>query len=266
MTVRDLLAGIRDGNYHRGGIRCLRLFRVEETFLRRLVAEATQLCGSEAASEASRPEHVTRWAGPYGSVRQYSLLNRSGRYDDFSTDHDLSCFGKRFRDDQHYPTLARFVDAFAHAINFRIHAMHPASGLSTHEEHTVIRAKNGRVGIRARFHLPLMTNPAAELTLDGSVYHLEAGTIFFVNNGCVHSARNGGSDVRTHLVWDLLLTREMLELMFGNDGLEGWPLQRVCPDEQTPVPLRVEQVGQVRRLPAPVPEADAAAPVLMTPQ
>jgi hypothetical protein len=266
VTSHELLAGIRDANYHRGGIRCMRLFQVESGFLDRLVNEATQLCAVESASQADRPGHVTRWAGPYGRVRQYSLLNRSGQYDDFSTDHDLSCFGKRFRAGSRYPSLAQFVGAFAHAVNFRIHAMDPGSGLSTHEEHTVIRARDGRVGIRARFHLPLVTNPAAEVTLDGRVYHLEQGAIFFVNNGCIHSARNGGGEVRIHLVWDLLLTRDMLELMFGDRPFEGLALQRVPTREQTPSSLAAARVEHVRTFPAPVPENEAVAPVLMTPQ
>jgi hypothetical protein len=266
MSGEEILAGIRDANYHRGGIRCLRLFRVRSDFLSRLQDDVDDLRAAEPASDAGRPGHVTNWTQPFGRVLQYSLLNRSGRADDFSADHDLSCFGKRFRAASRYPALAELIELIPHAVNFRIHAMEPHSGLSTHEEHTVIRTKLGTVGIRARFHLPLRTNPSAQLMLDGAVHHLQEGTIYFVNNGCVHWARNDGEETRTHLVWDQLLTRETLELMFGDAPVDGSPLERFVRSERAPIPLRLEPVGSTRRFPPPVSEEEARAPVVMRPQ
>jgi hypothetical protein len=266
VNAEELLAGIRDANYHHGGIRCLRLLRVHEGALARVRDEVERYRAAEPASDATRPEHVTNWTRPFGRVLQYSLLNRSGRSDDFSSDHDLSCFGKRFHGAADYPELARFVAAFPHAVNFRIHAMEPRSGLSTHEEHTMIRTSLGTVGVRARFHLPVTTNPAAELMLDGDVYHLEVGSVFFVNNGCVHRARNDGEETRTHLVWDQLLTQETLKLMFGEGQLTPLRVERVPPTERALVPLRRERIGHVRRLPPPVAEDEAVAAQLMIPQ
>src|SRR5262245_11305379 len=109
MNTNALLAGIRDANYHEGGIRCLQLFRVKESVLQPLKDNVERLCRNEIGSNVADHDHVTHWAGPRGEVIQFSLLNASGRYDDFRSDHNLSCFGKRFRDVDRYPALARLV-------------------------------------------------------------------------------------------------------------------------------------------------------------
>lgn len=263
MNAADVLNGIRDANYHRGGLRCLRLLRAHPPFLARLRAEAEHLCAANAPSDVGRRDHVTNWTSPFGRVLQYSLLNATGRYDDFSTDHDLSSFGKRFHERARYPALATLVEPLEDAVNFRVNVLGPGGGLKPHEEHAVVRDRFGAVGVRARFHLPLVTSSGSEIVLDGDVYHLEAGSVFFVNHGCVHGARNAGPRARVHLVWDALLTADSFELMFGEDSLGGLPLDRVPPRERTPTPVRSEPVREVRRLPDLVPEAEARELVLL---
>ena len=161
MNAAALLAGIRDANYHNGGIRCLRLLRLDEAFLSTLRTDVERLCHTERGSKVSDPGHVTNWTRPIGEIVQFSLLNASGRYDDFTTDHDLSCFGKRFHDSKAYPALAGIMDVFPHTVNFRINLMGPDARLSAHEEHSVIRTRRGSVALRTRFHLPIITNPRA---------------------------------------------------------------------------------------------------------
>ena len=188
----DFIRGLRDGDLHQGGIRCLRLLRLELSYFDSLRAEVVRLVGAETASVAGDLGHVTRWTRPRGVIRQFSLLNRSGRFEDFSTDHDLSCVGKRFDAAARFPSLARLVAGFPHAVNFRISAMAPGARLPPHEEHLLFRTRAGTVGMRLRCHLPILTETAAVLTLDGEVYHLEPGAIDLVNHGCVHAAANDG--------------------------------------------------------------------------
>jgi len=256
MTAETLLAGIRDGDYHDGDIRCLPLFRLKNEYFAALRADVMRLCQTERASDVRAPEHITHWARPVGLVVQFSLLNASGRFDDFSVDHDQSCFGKQFHHVEAYPTLAAFVAAFPHTINFRANMMAPGASLSPHEEHAVIRTRAGTVGARARFHLPIVTNPRAEVMLDGSAYHLAVGVIHFVHHGRVHSARNGGDEPRIHLVWDLLLTREAFAFMFGQ-AAHPEPFVRIAGHEQTLAPLRTERVGACVRLPRVISRDDA---------
>lgn len=265
MTLDALLAGIRDADLHVGGIRCARLFRVAPAYLAELRDDVERLCRSQLPSDATRPDHVTHWTLPFGEVTQFSLLNASGRFDDFSRDHDLSCRAKRFHRRGEYTALARFVDAFPCAVNFRVNVLGPRSGLSPHEEHVLFRTRAGTVGARLRFHLPVVTNPLAELTLEGEVHHLGSGEIWFVHNGCVHAARNRGDRPRIHLVWDMLLTREVFELMLGSD-VPSVPLDRVAPDERSPAPIRTERVGVYRRLSPMVAPEQARALGLCEPQ
>jgi hypothetical protein len=256
MNRAALFAGIRDGNYHAGGIRCLRLFKLDETYFSELRSEVERLCATEQPSDVRKLDHVTNWTRPRGTVLQFSLLNASGRYDDFSTDHQETCFGKWFHAAENYPTVAHLISTFPDTLNFRINVLGPNARLSAHEEHSIIRTVTGSVSMRVRFHLPVITSPRAELMLDGWVYHLQPGTIYFVNHGCVHSARNGGDQARVHLVWDMLLTREAYDCVFGDEPCAP-TLLRIAEDRQTAAPLRTERIGAHLRLPPLVPGEEA---------
>jgi hypothetical protein len=256
MKEEELLGGIRDGNYHAGGIRCLRLFRLENGYADELQAEVERLCRTEQGSNVGDANHVTNWTRPRGAVFQFSLLNASGRYDDFSVDHEITCFGKHFHASEKYPRLAELIASFPGTINFRVNILGSEARLSAHEEHSVIRTAAGSVGVRARFHLPVTTNSRAELMLDGSIYHLPANVIYFVNHGCVHSACNGGDQDRIHLVWDMLLTRPVFDFMFA-DSVCAPMLVRIAESEQQVMPLRVERIGAHLRLPPIVSRVEA---------
>ena len=269
MTKNDLhlvLQGIRDANYHHGGIRCLRLLHLDPDFFADLQADVSRLCAAQHPSNVNDPNHITNWTQPSGQVLQYSLLNATGRYDDFSTDHNLSCFGKRFRDADLYPVLGRLIDVLPHTVNVRINVLGPSAELSPHEEHSVVRTQLGTVSIRPRFHLPIFTNSGAEIILDDHVYHLEEGSIYFFNHGCFHSAHNRSEQTRVHLVWDQLLTLEVFDLMFGEGVDISFPARRVIPSQQNPVPIRQERLGFVRRLPASISEDKALNLTLFEPQ
>ena len=257
MNEDEVLRQVRDGDRHRGGFRCLRLFRLEGAAFGALRADVLALAQDRVGSLVASPGHVTNWTGPFGEVRQLSLLNASGRVDDFSSDHDGSIFGKRFHLASSCPSLAAFVGAFPHAVNFRVGILGPRSGLSAHEEHALIRMQDGSVGARLRLHLPIVTTPEAELVLDGDVHHLEEATVYFVNHGCVHEASNGGDRPRIHLNWDVLLTRETYDLLFGDAEVpQGWV--RVPQEEWSPEPRERRSVGDYRRLPPLVTPAEAA--------
>jgi hypothetical protein len=259
MNSQAIIQGIRDGNDHNGGIRCLQLFRAEVTYFAQLQAEVIRLCRTERGSSVGDATHVTHWTKPHGVVVQFSLLNASGRYDDFSADHDLSCFGKSFHGASSYAAVARMTETFPHTVNFRINVLGPGASLSPHEEHAVIRTRAGSIGLRTRFHLPICTNPGAEMILDGEVFHLEAGTVYLINHGCVHWARNGGEADRIHLLWDLLLTREAFDFMFAEPA--PTPLfRRIRAAEWIPAPVRSEEIGAYERI-APLVTQDQARQV-----
>jgi hypothetical protein len=244
MTPARFIDGIRSGDSHAGGIRCLQLFRVEPHFFLRLKSDVERLCALRQPSRPAAAGHVTQWTAPRGAVTQYSLLNRSGRTDDFSSDHDLSCEGKWFYDAAIAPALDEFISVIPHLINFRAHVIGPGAALPAHEEHVMFRARDGKAAARLRFHLPIETNPCCELVLDGAVYALEPGYVYLVNQGCVHAARNRGKLQRTHLVWDALLTGRLFEFLF----LQPSPKFMTRLPECELSPSATEPVGPYRRL------------------
>lgn len=248
MTYQAILAGIRDGNYHQGGIRCLRLLRVDEAFFASLASDVVRLCEREASSDVGNPHHITNWTRPRGEVVQYSLLNASGRCDDFSDDHVPSCFGKRFHLASDYPTLGRVIDTVPHLVNARVNVLGPRARLAAHEEHSIIRTKVGSIGACARLHLPIETNPGAEIVVDGEVFHLDPGAIHLVNHGCVHAARNGAAR-RIHLVFDVLLTTESYRVIFDEGTSWSTPVDA---GERVTTPRRTERIGAHVRLPGSV--------------
>jgi hypothetical protein len=264
-TTDPILAAIRDANYRQGGLRCLRLLRVDDAAFAALREEVLALCRDGQPSDVGDEHHTTHWTRPRGEVKQYSLLNRSGRFDDFSDDHDHSCIGKRFAHGDRYPALAGFVASFPHAVNMRINALGPRATLSAHKENAVFRANDGTVAICARFHLPVAMASEAEIILEDQVFSLERGIVHFVNHGCVHAARNRGAATRLHLVWDMLLTREATALMFGKTPPPAGMAQ--LPAAARPVPvLRTERMGAANLLRDLVDVDAAQAVAYCTPQ
>jgi hypothetical protein len=102
--------------------------------------------------------------------------------------------------------------------------------------------KGPRWYFRGRFHLPIVTNPEAYVLLDGDLFHLQEGRLYFFNNGCIHSAINDGETDCFHLVWDMLLTEATIELMFGDESHP--PLERT-PSNSRGVPV-VKSIPVVR--------------------
>ena len=125
---------------------------------------------------------------------------------------------------QTFPTVAKFISAFPHALNMRLNGMGKKSGLSPHEENVIHwygAARPTRFFARVRFHLPMQTNEQALMLMQGETFHFQAGYVYFFHNGTVHSANNQGDTYRYHLVWDMLLSRETYAQMFqGKAGVD----------------------------------------------
>ena len=245
MTLK-ILEGIRNADYGEHGLSCLRVLRLDPQFFTALRTEIEQLTRRHSPSVVTDKAHATNWTNPYGEAYQFSLLNASGRFEDTSVDHTHSCFGKHFHHGAEYPALARFIDLFPHCLNFRLNVLGPHSGLAPHEEHVTLRTKSGVIGLRARFHLPVFTNSQAEILLKGEIHHFREGIVYFLNNGCVHAARNDGPEPRTHLVWDMFLTREAFDTIFGEGALAGLPVHRFLGPERVMTPIRHEEVAKIR--------------------
>ncbi|WP_350289498.1 aspartyl/asparaginyl beta-hydroxylase domain-containing protein [uncultured Croceitalea sp.] len=220
--MSNVLNQIARGNYHRkGGMTTKTVFEVEKGFFQKLKDECLKLAASEASSKVEDEEHITNWVGPFGDAVQFSLYNTTGDFSDFSTDHNLNTENKKFHYSDKFPTINKFIKMFPDCTNFRLNGMGKNSGLSPHEEHIVFKNKKDNSNfIRARFHLPIMTNEKVEMLLDKTLYRYKEGEIYFFNNGSVHSANNKGETYRFHLLWDMILSKEAYDIMFNEQCMD----------------------------------------------
>lgn len=246
MTPELLLSELNKANHHRGGLKCLKLFKVNPDFFKQIQDEVKHLVEHNSPSEVQYKNHVTNWTKPFGRAIQFSLLNTSGKFDDTSTDHKMTLKDKKFHHRSTYPAIAEYVNFFSHAYNMRLNGMGPNGGLSPHEEHIVHRSVDGEnYNCRVRFHLPIRTNPKTEMLLDEELFHFEEGYIYFFNNGCVHSATNKGDEFRYHFVWDMLLTQETYDLMFSESEKTGLTfLNRVLGSERLVKPVTAIRIKE----------------------
>lgn len=53
-----------------------------------------------------------------------------------------------------------------------------------------------------KIHVPLITNPRVEFWEADSIYHLEVGRAYEVNNRISHGGANFGEEARVHLIFD----------------------------------------------------------------
>lgn len=225
MTLQEQII---EATQHRGGLKMQPCLAVDAVWFSAIQTEVNSLMAEKEASDVSAKVHPTNWTNPYGSVTQHSLYNESGKTGDTATDHNLKLEGKVFAAPE-YASLQRFFNAFqSRALNFRLNGLMPKSGLSPHEENIVHGEK-----LRVRLHLPIITNPQAQVMLDGEQFHLQPGIVYFFNNGCVHGAGNDGEKARYHLVWDMFFDEWIEENIFNLNSpatqVEG--LRKISPSE-----------------------------------
>jgi len=220
-----------NGNYEKKpDFAIAKLYHLDPTFFTKLSMEVLSLICRHTPSYVTDSAHLSYWSRPEGLITQFSLLNSSGRFDDYSVDHNRSIRNKSFRFAHQYPTLAQFISLFPHAVNFRINILNEKSRFTQHQEDICfIHNQTGEPALRARFHLPIATQMDAHMFMQGFLYHFEPGTIYYFNNGCIHDGINASeTESRVHLVWDMLMTKDTYERMFARSH----PIPELVPIEE----------------------------------
>lgn len=191
----------------------LPLLELDKVFFEALVDDITGLVGRTDSADVTDPAHGTYWTNPKGTVRQWSLWNESGDFNDKSYDSPNS----GFHHSEDYPTLAKLIEWATPCTSFRLNALGSNSSLSAHKETVILPGPNGPV-MKARFHLPIVTNKDALVMVNGVWFHLPTTTptVWFFQNGGIHSASNRHqTDWRFHLVWDVLVNEASWEKYFA---------------------------------------------------
>jgi hypothetical protein len=230
VTGIEILRRLAAGNYHHAdGLRSLHIGTVAPSMFQALADDVHALTLGWLPSLVREGSHTTGWTRPVGEVRQWSLFNTHGytdrTCDDFRYDNLADKRSVRL------PGITALIGSLPDLVNMRLNLIGPTSSLSPHEESLERNLGGGRVSLRARFHLPIRTNPKALMLADGDLFHFQAGHVYLFNNGCVHSASNDADADRLHLVWDQLMTERAVETMFGATP-PAWLEQSV---EDTPV-------------------------------
>jgi hypothetical protein len=88
----------------------------------------------------------------------------------------------------------------------RLLALGPGAASKVHWENKI-----GLPFGNVRLHVPIVTNPKAVLTIDGSEYHWEPGSLWFGDFYRDHKVENNGTETRIHMLVDSLLTPELYE-------------------------------------------------------
>jgi hypothetical protein len=243
MEKKFFIKNVVKANFHKGGIKCLRLFKMNRDFFSLLRKEALILAAHNTPSDSGDPSVISRTGTrPYGNHYQYSLFNESGRYNDPSTDWNRSTENKRFHYEKKYPSLSSFINFFPGITNMNLLVLGPGSGLLPHEAHVMTKCNNKK-SLILRFHLPLLTNPRAEMLLDNEYFRFEEQYVYFFNEGCIHSAYNRGTDYRYHLSWDMHLNDEVFEFMFPDKDANTVFMNSVEERERFVIPHRYEKTG-----------------------
>ena len=219
-TPEKIIELIVNSNYHlEPGLKTANLFMVDPDFFENIKSEVLDLVKNNPIPALKQGGPKSRLVQPLGRVEQYSIINATGRFDDLSLVHNRSIFNKRFHHREAYPHLAKFIELFPHAVNFRINVMYANSALVEHRATACHYNKvNNKYFLIVKFHLPIKTNQEASMFLNGDLYRFEEGNIYFFYNGVNHTADNyHPTDERIHLVWDMLLTQKTYRDLFLRD-------------------------------------------------
>ena len=81
-----------------------------------------------------------------------------------------------------------------------ISKLKPSSGILEHIDTEEILVNSHRL------HLPVKTNPEVLFEINKSLYHLEEGVVYEINNQAPHSVVNNSNMDRIHLIFDYVLT------------------------------------------------------------
>lgn len=83
----------------------------------------------------------------------------------------------------------------------------PESGLLFHRDYDV----NFSFGI-IRLHVPLFTDESAKFAVEKTTFYVPPGAVYYVDVSKIHATKNASMTERVHLVIDVGLTKELVEL------------------------------------------------------
>jgi hypothetical protein len=106
------------------------------------------------------------------------------------------------------PYFGKVLDALpCPKLSARLIRMPAGHGLSPHRDNW----RGFRFGV-LRLHVPIQTNPRVQIRIGEDYFRWRAGELWYGEFSEEHEVKNGGRAARTHLVIDVLITKELLKL------------------------------------------------------
>ena len=135
---------------------------------------------------------------------------------------DLPAEFVSIRDEAHVQTIAMMNSVFPN------HTMVRGGLMSLGKTAKQFQHQDQRVFHRfcKRVHWPIVTNPLAKLCIGENEYHLPENTVWAFNNIVnLHYSKNNGSDIRFHIIIDIIPTDRLefvLEHIPGEEFYSNW--------------------------------------------
>jgi hypothetical protein len=241
MNLVDIRYGLAMGNWHKpGSILSLDVGNIIP--FSDLKSEIIDIMETKPYRDLRTRQSDPGTAAALDDVRHWSLFNRSGKTDDYSDDFNYETKDKKVHGG---PIIKSIFSSVPSLVNIRIAYMGPGAALDVHEEQLAFPRAGKKVALRCRFHIPIITDENAVMMLDGQQFHYEEGKLYAFNNGCIHDACNNGNTGRTHLLFDILLTKDAAEFFFL-DSVTPWldkNIQLSSPIGNIPIPKCAPEPG-----------------------
>lgn len=90
---------------------------------------------------------------------------------------------------------------------FRIHSLDPGAVIKPHRD-SGFSFEQGKV----RLHIPIQTNDAVEIRLDGELVRMKEGECWYCNFDMIHEVHNRGKETRVHLIIDCIVNEWLSHL------------------------------------------------------
>jgi hypothetical protein len=112
------------------------------------------------------------------------------------------------------PVLKRLLEGFGFDIMAsRLLRLQPGTYLHEHRDYVYLEEVP-----RYRLHVPIVTNPKAQIIMPGSAVHLSRGHLWKLNpKEAIHSACNFGPEARIHLMLDCYVNDKLQRLVDAED-------------------------------------------------
>lgn len=159
-------------------------------------------------------DHKKLYDQLHGGYRSFQLLRPEPGWTDIyyglSSDTDYNQW--KFWAEDTYPNIAKSLKSYPSCFNCCIGGFLPHSRFTIHRE-PIIKQYHDKWFMICRFHIPLTTNSKCSNYIGDGLYHFDEGNMYFFNVAGKHDGRNESDVPRYHLVYDLILTEQVINML-----------------------------------------------------